>query len=392
MKRIILPAACTHLPPRARSIVFSPTILDAFESRPYGKLLPNLRVLRCSPDLQYYADFYRSFSVLFGPKIQDVSTWCPYASSTAPKVDEGHWNETLSRMHAMAPNLCTLNLNVNGQPWTSSSWSLLSNVVARTSTSLRALQVGHMPINLGALRHIAALPYLVVFAAKLAGDVTANDLILLFEPGMNSFPTLRELRLTHSSDLFLLTLFLTLEQPTLARLEIVALSVLAFPVPFHLVVNFMETITEHKDAHNFSLISLECRVDSQSPEPHALTEDHIRPFFALRQLRWLYLGVRCDFDINNGTLKKAAVAWPKIKALVLGPSPAKTSKVTLQGLIPFARRCPRLEMLGLTINTTLPVEEPINLNEPYGALLLHGPTVNVEYALSLRIAYPPVDH
>ncbi|KAI1790172.1 hypothetical protein LXA43DRAFT_1095697 [Ganoderma leucocontextum] len=382
VKRILLPAACTHFPPRTRSITFSPNILDAFGSRPYGRVLPNLRVLRSSPDLRHYADFYRSFSVLFGPTVQDVSTWCPYVDPTVPKVDEDHWKQMMTGLHAVAPNLCTLNLNADDQPLVSTLAPILSSVVATTSECLRAIQIGHMPINLNALRHLAALPFVVVLSAKLDDNITANELVLLLKPGKTCFPTLQEVHLAHSRDLFLLTLFVHLTQPALSRLKVVALKILEAPVPFHFITNFLDDVAEHEDAEHITVISLECHVDPQSPGPHVLTEDHLRPFFALRQLGCLHLHVKCDFDINNATLEKAAAAWPNIIVLALGPSPtAKMSKVTLEGLIPFAHGCPRLKMLALTIDPAVPMEAPVDLNGPYGSLLLHGPAVNVEYAL-----------
>ncbi|KAM5534995.1 hypothetical protein V8D89_011368 [Ganoderma adspersum] len=387
IKRILLPAACSHLPPHTRAISFSPNILDAFESRPYGGVLPNLRVLRCSPDLRHYGDFYRSFSVLYGPNVQDFSTWCPYMSPTVPKVDEGHWRETVARLYALAPNLSTLNLNADDQPFTSTIAPLLSRVVGATSQNLRALQLGHLPINFNAVRHLAALPFLVIFAAKLDDDATANDLVLLFKPGNACFPTLQELHLAHSSDLFLLTLFIHLTRPTIARLQIISLYIVEALVPFNLVTNFLEDIMEHEHVGNFTVISLECFVDTQSPGPHVLTEAHIRPFFKLKGLKWFQLGVRCDFNIDNRTLKKAVAAWPNIVVLVLGPSEtAKTSKVTLEGLIPFVRGCPRLRTLGLTIDATLPMEAPVDLNGTYGSWLLHGPTVNVDLSMIPRPA------
>ncbi len=357
--------------------------MDAFESRPYGRILPNLRVLRCSPDLRHYADFYRSFSVLYGPNIQDFSTWCPYVSSTVLKVDEGHWKETVTRLHALAPNLCTLNMNADNQPFVPAISSLVSSVVAATSKRLRAIQIGHIPINLNALRHLAALPSLVVFSAKLDDNITANDLVLLLKPGRTCFATLQELHLAHSRDLFLLTLFVHLTRPTISRLQMLSLDILNAQVPFNLVTHFLEDILGHRDVDYPTVISLECSVDPESPGPHVLTEDHLRPFFERKHLKWFQLGVTCDFDVDNTTLKKIAAAWPNIVVFTLGPSPtAKTSKVTLEGLIPLARQCPHLKVLGLTVDPTLPMEAPVDLTGPYGSLLLHGPTVNVEYALS----------
>ncbi|PIL22647.1 hypothetical protein GSI_15339 [Ganoderma sinense ZZ0214-1] len=382
VKRILLPSACLHLPPSTRALSFSPNILDAFESRPYGWVLPNLRVLCCSPELRHYADFYRSFSVVYGPNIQEVYTQCPYVNHTAPKVVEGHWKETLARLHALAPNLSSLNLNANDQPFGLTISSLLSSVVAATSQNLRVLRLSHLPINLNAVQHLATLPFLTELAAKLDEDIAANDLVLLFKPGNACFPALGELHLFHSHDLFLLTLFIHLTRPANARLRIITLYILEALVPFNLVTNLLDDILEHEHVRSFTAISLNCFIDPQSPGPHVLTEAHLRPFFKLKELRCFQLGIRCDFDIDNRTLKKVVAVWPNLTVLILGPSlTAKTSKITLNGLIPLVLGCPHLKTLGLTIDATVYMAGPVDLNGTYGSWLLHGPTVNVDLSM-----------
>ncbi|KAI1786374.1 hypothetical protein LXA43DRAFT_1110108 [Ganoderma leucocontextum] len=364
VKRILLPADCTQFPPRTRSLIFSPNILDAFESHPYGRVLPNLRVLRSSPALPYYADFYRSFPVLFGPNVQEVFTRCPYVNPIVPEVDEGHYKWMLTKLHVIAPNLYTLVLNVNSQASLASAHApILSSVAVNTSERLCAFHVGDMAINLYALRHLAELPSLMILGIKLDDAITAPDLAFLREPGKTYFPRLQGLHLGHSRDLSLLSLFVEHVQPTCTHLKNIDLD-------------------NREGAHTIEVISLDCWVYPESPGPHVLTEDHLRPFFALRQLTCFNLNVRCEFDINNATLERVAAAWPKLTVLGLGPAhEATTSKVTLDGLIPLARGCLRLKRLGLTIDAAVPMEAPIDLNGPCGSWLLHGPAANVDLAM-----------
>ena len=384
VKRILLPAECTQFPPRTQSHIFSHNILDAFESYPYGRVLPNLRILRSTPPLPYYRDFYRSFPSLFGPNVQEVFTLCPFVGPIFPEVDEGHYRWMLTRLHVIAPNLHRLVLNVEGQTSLAHVHApILSSVAVNTSEHLRAFHVANMAINLFALRHLAELPTLTVLGIKLDDAITATDLEFLREPGKRHFPRLTGIYLSHSNDLSFLSLFLQHIQPTVAHLRTIDFTV-DVSIPFQQVTDFLNTVVNRDGVDVIEGISLKCWVSQESPGPHVLTEDHLRPFFALRALTCFDLDVKCEFDIDSTTLAKVAAAWPNLTTLGLGPAhEAKASKVTLEGLIPLARECPQLKRLGLTIDAQTPLEAPVDLNGPYGSLLLRGPPVNVECAFSV---------
>jgi len=46
-------------------------------------------------------------------------------------------------------------------------------------------------------------------------------------------------------------------------------------------------------------------------------------------------------------------AWPNLRYLYLDPQMSPKSKVTLEGLLPFARNCPNLEELHLGLHTSI---------------------------------------
>ncbi|PIL28765.1 hypothetical protein GSI_08809 [Ganoderma sinense ZZ0214-1] len=384
VKRILHPAECTQFPPRTRSLLFSHNILDIFESYPHGGVLPNLRVLRSSPPLPYCQHFYRSFPSLFGPNVQEVFTRSPRVNPTAPRVDERDYRWMLTELYFIAPNLHNLVLNVEGQAESlaQANTPILSNIAVNTSQCLRAFLVGNMAINLYALRHLAELPCLMALAIKLDDAITAADLAFLREAGGETrFPLLQKVHLVHSSNLSILSLFVQAIHPTLTPLKVIDLTVDA-SIPFQDITDFLTTVADRDGARAIQSISLNCWVSPQSPGPHVLTEDHLRPFFALGELTCFDLDVKCEFDITNATLARIAAAWPNLTVLGLGPAhEIKTSKVTLDGLIPLARGCPRLKRLGLTIDAETPLEAPVDLSGPYGSLLLYGPTANVDLSM-----------
>ena len=388
VKRILLADACTHLPLRVRRFAFSPSILDACESCPYGTLLPNLRVLRNSPDLQYYRDYYRSFPLLFGPNVRDVSTWCPGGYNTYSRVDEGHYKWMLTKLYFIAPNLRTLNLNADHQPWVNAMSVILSSIAINTSSRLRAIQLGTMGINIYALEHLANLPSVIILGASFDESITAENLAFLLQG--NKFPKLQEVELIHKNDLSVPASFVRCVRPTIARLQSIKVRILDNTVRTQHVAAFLSAIASRENSLDTEVIVLECRV--YYPDSYVLTEDHLRPLFGLRRLRHLDLGIHFPFDIDNATLERVAAVWPNLTVLKVGYDSLQSSaKVTLHGLIPLAHGCPRLETLGLTIDGKTGMDAPPALDGAYGSLLFDGPSTSVKYVpprlLSTYTAY-----
>jgi hypothetical protein len=58
------------------------------------------------------------------------------------------------------------------------------------------------------------------------------------------------------------------------------------------------------------------------------------------------------FDLNNHILSELARRWPHLQALTLR-SPASTSGITLEGILPLLEYCPKLRELALTLNAPL---------------------------------------
>ncbi len=296
----------------------------------------------------------------------------------SPEVDEDHYKWMLTRLHTIAPNLHTLILNADGHRLADTHAPIISSVAANTSRHMFALNIGHMALNIYALRHLAELPSLVILGARLDERITPAQLAFLRALGMSYFPRLEEVHMIHSHDLSILSLFIQHIQPTFASLKTIDLTLNA-ATPFQHVLDYLDSVVNREGSNNIEAISLDCWVQQSSPGPHVLTEDHLPPFFALRWLTCFDLNVQCDFDIDNATLERAAAAWLDLTVLGLGPAhETTTSKITVQGLIPLARGCPRLRRLGLTIDAAAPLEASVDLSGPYGSWLLHGPMVNVE--------------
>jgi hypothetical protein len=80
--------------------------------------------------------------------------------------------------------------------------------------------------------------------------------------------------------------------------------------------------------------------------------EHIEPLLVFSNLITLSLVPSGELDLDNAVVDVMAQAWPRIQRLELGHPrmPSRPSRVTLQGLISFAKHCPRLMDLSISLN------------------------------------------
>ncbi|KAJ6541061.1 hypothetical protein DFH09DRAFT_929338 [Mycena vulgaris] len=78
----------------------------------------------------------------------------------------------------------------------------------------------------------------------------------------------------------------------------------------------------------------------------------LRPLFVLANLRTVSLSTPVGFDLDNATVSELAHAWPNLETLQFGASDFVhvPSRVTLAGLLPFARHCPLLHTLEIPLD------------------------------------------
>jgi hypothetical protein len=80
----------------------------------------------------------------------------------------------------------------------------------------------------------------------------------------------------------------------------------------------------------------------------------LRPLFVLRGLLDVIIELPNHFVLDNAFIGDVASSWPLLRTLALrGPWP-KPHKITLEGLLPLAQKCPRLTHLDLAIDGTVP--------------------------------------
>ncbi|KDQ62099.1 hypothetical protein JAAARDRAFT_189472 [Jaapia argillacea MUCL 33604] len=74
------------------------------------------------------------------------------------------------------------------------------------------------------------------------------------------------------------------------------------------------------------------------------------PLLSFSRMVQMEVRTPLSFALENSALQAIAVAWPALKRLHLGTSGSPTiSKVTLEGIVPFAVHCPNLSYLGIVL-------------------------------------------
>ncbi|KAJ6575747.1 hypothetical protein DFH09DRAFT_981276 [Mycena vulgaris] len=81
----------------------------------------------------------------------------------------------------------------------------------------------------------------------------------------------------------------------------------------------------------------------------------LRPLFVLANLRTVSLSTPVGFDLDNATVSELAHAWPHLETLQFGASDFVhvPSRVTLAGLLPFAKHCSLLRTLEIPLDASV---------------------------------------
>ncbi|KAF8158660.1 hypothetical protein K438DRAFT_1686914 [Mycena galopus ATCC 62051] len=91
----------------------------------------------------------------------------------------------------------------------------------------------------------------------------------------------------------------------------------------------------------------------------------LRPLFSFHDLTSIKLSAPAGFDLNDDAIGDIARAWPNIRTLQLVASDHAhvQSNMTLGGLLHFARYCPKLTSLSISLDATVvPTFEPLKTN------------------------------
>ncbi|TFK45231.1 hypothetical protein OE88DRAFT_1669528 [Heliocybe sulcata] len=104
-----------------------------------------------------------------------------------------------------------------------------------------------------------------------------------------------------------------------------------------------------------TLSKLTIKAGDENTEFHGITFDELRrTVLKFRNLTYLALDTSCSVDGCNDDLEEFAQAWPSMETLQLGRWPyLEDTKLTIHGLKSFARHCPRLYKLVISVDVRI---------------------------------------
>ena len=83
-----------------------------------------------------------------------------------------------------------------------------------------------------------------------------------------------------------------------------------------------------------------------------INSSELRPLVCCRSLEALHIEVSQKFNLSDEDIEKLASSWPCLRTFILKGKPRELPSMTLRGLAPLARDCPRLERVEVQLDAT----------------------------------------
>ncbi|KAG6902354.1 hypothetical protein C0995_001151 [Termitomyces sp. Mi166 len=114
-----------------------------------------------------------------------------------------------------------------------------------------------------------------------------------------------------------------------------------------------------------------------------VTIDVLRPLFKCPNLTSFEIEHHYPLHLELSDIEEIATSWPGVERLMLNNQPRylENSNLTLRALLPFARHCPKLRMLGLFMNATT-----TDFPAPDSSSVYQLPTFRSLYRLSVGVS------
>ncbi|KAJ7657177.1 hypothetical protein DFH06DRAFT_1297871 [Mycena polygramma] len=298
---------------------------------PGGYLLPNLERL----SWQHYDPAYSVFMNLFlGPRIKSISIG---------RLDDGRCPAlaTLAHTHPELVSLETEAVNGDSEP---AERNQLYNCV-RALKHLEFLDV--RTIDSESLLHLGALP-----TFKTLRAVSPNSLSFPGVPDSSMFSQLRAFSSRPEQDqgggiLPLLALMCTWATTQLSTFEA---DIFECRGPDDIDALY-KSLASHCSHDHLTMLQLEF-MQSDPPALLAHPGSLFSPLSCFTRLTVVEIQVPAGYDLEDATVAEIARAWPAIEELGLRSRATHEPRCTLLSLPSFARHCPHLWLLSITVDAS----------------------------------------
>ncbi|KAJ7454299.1 hypothetical protein B0H11DRAFT_262345 [Mycena galericulata] len=213
----------------------------------------------------------------------------------------------------------------------------------RSLTSIESVSVDSL--DQGALQYLCQLPTLT--------SLGLMDLIP-FSPtaDIQPFPVLQDLRLAVSENRDMTCFFERCKQLPLKSLNL-SIWLPATAAETHNLFTLLSTSISRSSLTDLFLYQGSNGLDPSDVPIFSIQGQSIRPLLGFANLRSITLILLIEADFDNATISDLARAWPRIEQFELSSHyPSTSRRATLQCLHSFARFCPRLANLTITIDGT----------------------------------------
>ncbi|KAJ7454327.1 hypothetical protein B0H11DRAFT_1819984 [Mycena galericulata] len=221
----------------------------------------------------------------------------------------------------------------------------------RSLTSIESLSVASL--DQGALEHLCRLPTLTSFSLTNLIPLTSSGL-LPFSPSadIQPFRVLQKLRLTVTKNGDMTLLFERCNQLPLKLLDI-SIWLPATTAETHNLLTSLSMSISRSSLTDLSLYQGYSSLVPSNFPIFSIQGQSLRPLLSFSNLLSINLTLLVEIDLDNATISDLARAWPRIEQLALSSHyPSTSRRATLQCLHSFARFCPHLANLTITLDGT----------------------------------------
>ncbi|TFK47171.1 hypothetical protein OE88DRAFT_1728638 [Heliocybe sulcata] len=335
-------------------------------------LLPNLRALTWDPHYREEESVFSFVEQLLAGSLTSLTLRVLTSSqSTAPRI--------LRLLPSRCPSIQSLVIEYEGLN------EDISEAIAECTYRLRQLRECEVyaPAADVALNHLAGLPHLrslTVWQCPHAPSLQSTSLS----------PTV-------------LDSFAALEEISIRTEHITACTTLARLISSHKMKSITFTYNEWASASllrgctralshlrrpsSLTTLSIALDKDAEVPInlPDAVVDDSLfRPLLVFSSLEIFELDPHCSFAIDDRLVETIAARWPRLRSLELMPQRclANTSRLTLNGLVPLVKNCPRLKTL------CVPLEEHVSEPSLERVQGLHSDNITTLVVVSNTVEEP----
>lgn len=251
----------------------------------------------------------------------------------------------------------------------------LSDVLEKLYTRSRNLRIinCHAPLDTGAWTGLSSHTHLRSLTIPISSreerdshSVVSSELI--------TFPSLEELHLSTS---------FTILAHILSSSQFPILEAVTFdlesqkPLPgtsFAQLTALIARTCSHSVLRAIDVSSHQCPAEDRNPD-HTILPDALRPLLVFSNLHTVVLNAHLCLNLDDVVIRDMALAWPRLTHLWLDPTGRWPipSRVTLNGLIPLAEKCPQLRKLGIPVNA--------NISMPFSGVAVRPGRGRVNYQL-----------